>query len=148
MKALALGLNAHALVAAALETRLVRESGRYLIASATALACDLLVYAVLLHLQCVPPAAGALGYAAGMIAHYVLSAGWVFPDLDRRRRTLPTFVRFIATGLWGLGLTTAAIWTLTGAGLCGAFAAKVVAVGISYVAVFALRRTYVFAVRS
>jgi putative flippase GtrA len=148
VKGLALGLTAHASVAALLETRVVRESGRYLVASATALACDLLVYVVLLQLECGPPMAGAIGYAAGMVAHFVLSAGWVFPDLDHRRRTLPTFLRFIATGLWGLALTTAAIWALTSAGLCGAFAAKVVAVGISYVAVFAMRRTYVFAVRS
>ena len=147
MKALTLGLAANTWVTAALEARLVRESGRYLIASATALGCDLLVYAVLLRLQCMPPVAGALGYAAGMIAHYVLSAGWVFPDLGQRRRTLPTFAKFIATGVYGLGLTTAAIWMLTGAGLCGAYAAKVVAVAISYVAVFALRRAYVFAVR-
>ena len=148
MKALTLGLAANTLATAALETRLGRESGRYLIASATAFACDLLVFAVLLPLQCVPPVAGALGYAAGMIVHYVLSAGWVFPDLGRRRRALPTFAKFIATGVCGLGLTTTAIWALTGAGLCGAYAAKIVAIGISCVAVFALRRAYVFAVRS
>jgi len=53
--------------------------------------------------------------------------------------------KFVATGLLGLGLTSGLIGALTGAGLCGAYTAKIVAIAVSTVTVFAVRRTYVFA---
>ena len=121
------------------------QGARYLIASAAALACDVAVYALLLRSGLAAAAAGTIGYGVGLLVHYSLSAAWVFPDRGGRRRTVPTFAKFAATGVLGLAMTTTIIAVL--AGLCGAIAAKMMAVGVSYVAVFVLRRLYVFAPR-
>jgi len=121
-----------------------RESSRYLLVSGFALCCDLAVYATLIFAGLTAAAAGAVGYAVGLIVHYVLSAWWVFPDREGRRRTVPTLAKFVATGLIGLTLTSAVIGVLTRNGLMGAFTAKGIAVAFSYVAVFMLRRAYVF----
>src|SRR5215469_5831087 len=117
-----------------------RQGARYLVVSAVALGCDLSVYAFGLKAALAP---GALGYSGGLILHYVLSAFWVFPDPMGRRRTKTTLAKFVATGLLGLGLTSGLIGALTGAGLCGAYTAKIVAIAVSTVTVFAVRRTYV-----
>ena len=122
-----------------------RQGARYLLVSAVALGFDLFIYAVGLKASLAAAAAGALGYSGGLIIHYLLSALWVFPDPMRRRRTKATLAKFVASGLLGLGLTSGLIGTLTGAGLCGAYAAKIVAIAVSTVSVFAVRRAYVFA---
>jgi putative flippase GtrA len=129
----------------AVRDRLVDQNARYLVASITALACDLLVYTMLVRLDAIPGAAGAIGYSCGLAIHYALSATWVFPDPTRQRRTAPTFAKFAATGLSGLLLTGGTIAALTGAGLCGPYQAKAIAVVVSYAVVFVLRRAYVFA---
>ena len=124
--------------------RLGAESIRYFLVSAVALGCDLAVYAGLIAGGAMAAAAGVLGYAFGMVVHYALSAYWVFPDVDGTRRTAPTLVKFAATGLLGLMTTAAIIDGLTRHHIAGAFAAKGVAVVSAYLAVFILRRTYVF----
>jgi putative flippase GtrA len=121
------------------------QGARYLVASAVALGCDLSVYGMLLEASLRAVMAGTLSYMAGLIVHYGLSASWVFPDPAGGRRTPPTLAKFVATGLLGLGMTAGLIGMLTGAGLCGAYAAKAVAIAVSTVTVFAMRRTYVFA---
>ncbi len=136
---------ANPVTAALAQGGLVGQSARSLVASAAALGGDLIVYAILVQAQLAPAAAGAVGYSFGLVLHYSLSAGWVFPDRARRRRAAPTFVKFAATGLLGLALTAAIIGALTGAGLCGAYIAKAIAVALSYLSVFTLRRLYVFA---
>jgi len=122
-----------------------RQGVRYLVVSAVALGCDLSVYALCLQAALAAPAAGALGYSGGLLVHYLLSALWVFPDPVGTRHTKATLAKFAATGLLGLALTSGLIGTLTGAGLCGAYAAKIVAIAASTVTVFAVRRAYVFA---
>jgi putative flippase GtrA len=122
-----------------------RQGVRYLVVSAVALGCDLSIYAMGLKASLAAAAAGALGYSGGLMIHYMLSTFWVFPDPEGRRGTAATLVKFVATGLLGLALTTGLIGTLTGAGLCGAYAAKIVAIAVSTVTVFAVRRAYVFA---
>ena len=121
------------------------QSCRYFVTSLLALACDLLVYTGLLRIGLIAAAAGAIGYLAGLCLHYRLSASWVFPDPARRRRALPTFAKFAASGLMGLIMTTTVIGGLTMSGISGAFPAKAVAVGLTYIAVFLVRRRYVFA---
>ena len=128
--------------------RLSGESLRYLAVSAVALGCDVAVYASLIGSGTGATAAGAAGYAIGLIVHYVLSARWVFPDAERTRRTAPTLAKFVATGLVGLATTAAIIDVLTHNHIAGAFTAKAAAVATAYVAVFLLRRTYVFAPRA
>jgi putative flippase GtrA len=122
-----------------------RQSIRYGLASTLALAFDVAVYAVALRLAAAPAAAGAIGYATGLLVHYALSSCWVFPDRTGDRRVLPTFAKFGASGLMGLIMTTTVIGALTVSGVSGAFAAKAAAVGLTYVAVFLVRRRYVFA---
>jgi putative flippase GtrA len=124
------------------------ESLRYLVVSAVALGCDVAVYATLLGSGTRATAAGAAGYMLGLLVHYALSARWVFPDAEGTRRTAPTFVKFVATGLIGLATTAAIIDALTRSQLAGAYAAKAAAVVAAYVVVFLLRRGYVFAERT
>jgi putative flippase GtrA len=121
------------------------ESIRYFVVSAVALGCDLAVYAGLIKGGAMAAAAGALGYALGMLVHYALSTYWVFPDVDGTRRTAPTLVKFAATGLLGLMTTAAIIDVLTRHHIAGAYAAKGAAVVSAFLAVFILRRMYVFA---
>ncbi|HXW26045.1 MAG TPA: GtrA family protein [Xanthobacteraceae bacterium] len=121
------------------------ESIRYLLVSAVALGCDVAVYASLIVSGVMATAAGAAGYVFGMLVHYALSARWVFPDADGSRRTMPTLVKFCATGLIGLATTAAIIDVLTRHEIAGAAAAKAAAVVSAYLVVFILRRAYVFA---
>lgn len=121
------------------------ESARYLVASVVALAVDVAAYTLLVQAGVVPSGAGAAGYLVGLLVHYRLSAAWVFPGADRRM--VPTLAKFVASGLIGLVTTAAIIAALTMSGLAGAFVAKAIAVAVSFVAVFLIRRIYVFAVR-
>ena len=124
------------------------ESLRYLVVSATALGCDVAVYASLIGSGVMATVAGAAGYLMGIFIHYGLSARWVFPDAAGKRRTAPTLTKFVATGLIGLAATTTIIDVLTRNHIAGAFLAKAAAVVTAYVLVFLLRRTYVFADRA
>ena len=124
--------------------RLSGESLRYFIVSAIALGCDVAVYATLVESGTRATVAGASGYSLGILVHYVLSNRWVFPDIDGMRRTAPTFAKFLATGLLGLATTSAIIDVLTRHHVAGALAAKAAAVVMASLAVFLLRRTYVF----
>jgi putative flippase GtrA len=128
----------------ALRVGLWGQSGRYLLASVVALAVDFLIYALLLGAGLIATAAGVLGYCCGLGAHYVLSARWVFKERMASPRTWLTFAKFVATGLVGLTLTAAIIAILTNSELCGVYLAKLAAVAVAYVAVFFLRRSYVF----
>ena len=121
------------------------ESLRYLAVSALALGFDVAIYASLIAIGIMATAAGAAGYLMGIFVHYMLSARWVFPDAAGTRRTGPTFAKFVLSALIGLAATTTIIDVLTRNHLAGAFAAKAAAVVTSYVLVFLLRRTYVFA---
>ena len=121
-----------------------RQGARYLVVSAVALGFDLSIYALGLRASLAAPAAGALGYSGGLMIHYVLSAFWVFPDPMGQRRIRVTLLKFFATGLLGLALTSGLIGTLTDARLCGPYVAKLVAIAVSTVTVFAVRRAYVF----
>jgi putative flippase GtrA len=121
------------------------ESLRYFLVSALALGCDVAVYMGLVGSGIMATAAGATGYLMGIFAHYALSARWVFPDAAGTRRTAPTLAKFVAAGLVGLATTAAIIDLLTRNHIAGALAAKAAAVATSYVVVFLLRRTYVFA---
>jgi putative flippase GtrA len=120
------------------------ESLRYLVVSATALGCDVAVYATLLVSGIGPTVAGAAGYSFGGLVHYALSSRWVFPDTAGTRRIAPTFAKFLATGFLGLATTAAIIDVLTRQH-AGPFVAKAAAVVTAYLVVFLLRRTYVFA---
>ncbi|HWU04540.1 MAG TPA: GtrA family protein [Novosphingobium sp.] len=125
---------------------MARESGLYLFASLVALGADMACFMLLLHAQTAPWAASALAYGLGVGAHWALSARLVFaaslaPAGMARRRQQGLFA---ASALAGLALTSG----IVGAGAAGGLdprLAKGVAVGVSFLATWALRRLVVFA---
>ncbi|RTL66447.1 MAG: GtrA family protein [Hyphomicrobiales bacterium] len=119
---------------------------RYVGVSVAALAADTCVYLGLAWSGLPPVAAGAAGYLVGLAAHYILSVALVFDAEASGKRQRRLVAEFVASGLFGLALTTCVISMATGLGLA-LLAAKVVAVALSFAAVYMLRRSVVFAAR-
>ncbi|MBS0235074.1 MAG: GtrA family protein [Proteobacteria bacterium] len=125
--------------------RIMPQLSRYSAVSVLALAVDFGVYVGLCRSAVNAPVAGIVGYAAGMLAHYVLSSTFVF-DVNHSQKSMQRrFVGFMASGLLGLMLTGAVIAALTEYFAAPAIVAKAVAVVMSFLAVFLLRRWIVFA---
>ena len=119
---------------------------RYILSSAGALAVDMSVFMALFHLGLFPAAASALGYMAGIAAHWLLSSRAVFTDsvAARGRKRDRQKALFLGSALAGLAITTA----IVGAGdLMGIDArlAKLVAIAISFQATYLMRKKVVFA---
>ncbi len=125
---------------------LVPLISRYMFVSVAALLLDLSVFLMTTRLEILRPAlAGVIGYTLGLLCHYVLSTRFVFDvaaSLKTRRRL---FAEFVASGVLGLIVTWAIIHTATEWFGVGPFAAKAIAVVVSFCAVFQLRRAVVFA---
>ncbi|WP_340267579.1 GtrA family protein [Sphingobium mellinum] len=116
---------------------------RYLLASICALCADMLLFLALLRLNLHPAAAGFVGYSVGLLLHWMISVRFVF--LSDRRATHGQRVGFILSALIGLGITTSLITGLNAAGLAPAIA-KLMAVPVSFLSVYAIRKYGVFAV--
>src|SRR5262245_46546953 len=116
--------------------------------SALAVATDTLIYMglVLSHIRAV--LAGILAYAIGMVLHFVLSCRYVFNAAVARKSEERLFTEFVINGFVGMGLTASVIWIMTEVLHEGAAVAKVMAVGLSFFAVFILRRSVVFTARA
>lgn len=119
---------------------------RYLLSSAGALAVDMSLFMALFHLGMFPAAASALGYAAGIIAHWLLSSRTVFtdrlaargPGRDRQKAL------FLGSAFAGMAITTA----IVGAGdMMGVDPrlAKLIAIAVSFQATYFMRKKVVFA---
>ena len=118
---------------------------RYVIASVDALAVDMGCFLALLTLGVWPAAAGAAGYATGILAHWIMSSRAVFTDSvapggEARMRQKALFV---ASALVGLALTFAIVWSGDVAGMDPRLA-KLIAVAVSFVATWLLRSRVVF----
>jgi len=118
---------------------------RYVLASVGALAVDMGAFLAGLALGVPAVAASVLGYALGIAAHWVLSSTVVFADdvaaagaARRRQQAL-----FVASALVGLGVTALVVGGLARLGL-DPRAAKLAAVGISFVVTWLLRQRVVF----
>ena len=118
---------------------------RYLIASVGALAVDMGCFLALLALGTWPATASALGYCAGIVAHWLLSSRAVFADTvaasgvaRMRQKTM-----FVVSALLGLGLTAGIVWAGDAAGL-DPRGAKLVAIALSFAATWVLRSRIVF----
>jgi putative flippase GtrA len=121
------------------------QLSRYSVVSLLALAADFGIYIALCALAVNAPVAGVTGYAIGMIAHYALSTAFVF-DVAHAQKSAPRrLVEFAASGLLGLILTGFVIAILTDVFAASAIMAKAAAVGVSFLAVFLVRRQFVFA---
>lgn len=117
---------------------------RYLAASIIALAIDVALFSTLLALWIDPTAASAVGYCAGIVVHWLVSANLVFVGKTRDGAGLHIQrALFAGSALAGLAITVTTVELLGRAGF-HAIAAKSITVGISFVAVYAMRKWGVF----
>jgi putative flippase GtrA len=117
---------------------------RYLAASIIALAFDVALFASLVALGIDPTIASAAGYCAGIIVHWMVSANIVFTGKTRDGTALHIQrALFAGSALVGLGITVATVEILGRFGV-HAIPSKGVAIGISFVAVYAMRKWGVF----
>lgn len=118
---------------------------RYILASVGALAVDMGTFLALLSASVPPVAASALGYAVGIVVHWILSSRKVFADhvatggIERTRQK----AMFVISALIGLGVTMMIVGSTTAAGL-DPRAAKLVAIGVSFAVTWLLRKRVVF----
>ena len=117
---------------------------RYLLASVTALAFDVALFSTLVALGTDPTIASAVGYCAGIVVHWTVSANVVFTGKTRAGAALHIQrALFAGSALVGLAITVATVELLDRFGF-HAITAKGVAVGVSFVAVYAMRKWGVF----
>jgi putative flippase GtrA len=115
---------------------------RYLLASLCALSGDMLLFLALLRLEIPPAAAGAVGYIGGLLLHWLISVRFVFTSV--RRPTHGQRLGFAMSAGVGLAITTGLIGALGAAGLAPALA-KLFAIPVSFLSVYAIRKYGVFA---
>lgn len=122
---------------------------RYLAASVAALAVDMGSFLALLALGMLAAPAAALGYSAGIVAHWLLSSRAVFTDgvADRGPQRTRQKAMFVVSALLGLGLTTLIVGTGTAFGADPRLA-KLVAIAASFTLTWLLRSKVVFAAPS
>jgi putative flippase GtrA len=118
---------------------------RYAVVSALALALDFTVFIAINGALGHPTVAGVAGYGCGIVLHYYLSRRFVFDTDGSPKSSRRMFSEFLASGLVGLAATAAVIAVATGVLGVPALAAKVVAAGASFLGVYLIRRTIVFA---
>lgn len=118
---------------------------RYLLASIGALAVDMGLFLALLAMGMWPAWAGAVGYCAGIAAHWIMSSRAVFVGsvadggMARQRQK----ALFVGSALVGLALTTLVVWAGHAAGMDPRLA-KLAAIAISFAATWLLRSRVVF----
>lgn len=128
-------------IARLVDVRLIR----YVLASAGALAVDTGSFLALMTVGIAPVAASAIGYCAGIAAHWLLSSRTVFtetvapPGAERtRQKSL-----FVGSALVGLALTTIIVARFDLAGADPRIG-KAVAIAVSFVVTWLLREKIVF----
>lgn len=119
---------------------------RYVAASAVALGIDMSLFLAAIAAGMPPVPAAAVGYSAGVLAHWWLSSRAVFSDRlaafrDARRRQQ---AMFLASALVGLAITVAVVGLGSRSGLDPRLA-KIAAVALAFQATYLLRRRIVFA---
>jgi putative flippase GtrA len=121
---------------------------RYFLASAGALAVDMGCFLALLAAGMWPASASAVGYCAGIVAHWLLSSRAVFTDTVAARGLARTRQKalFVVSALVGLGVTTVIVWSADAAGIDPRLA-KIAAIGISFAITWLLRAKVVFGQR-
>ena len=119
---------------------------RYLVASALALGLDMSTFLLTLRSGVDPVGAAVAGYVVGLAAHWFMSSRLVFASHLAGRGMVRVQQQglFIGSALVGLAITM----TIVGLGtMLGAQPqiAKGIAVGVSFLVTYVLRRTIVFA---
>lgn len=121
------------------------QLSRYAVVSVAALAIDFAVFLLLNGAVGYPTLSGVAGYACGIVVHYRLSRRFVFDAAGSRKSAQRMFSEFVASGLLGLAVTAAVIALATGGLGLAPLNAKILAAAASFVGVFIVRRTIVFA---
>lgn len=118
---------------------------RYVLVSGLALTLDFSVFLGLNGLIGHPTFSGVCSYGAGIVLHYVLSRRFVFDVRRSPKAAHRLFVEFVASGIVGLLATAGVIALATGMLGIAPIAAKLLAAAASFIGVFLIRRTIVFA---
>jgi len=121
------------------------QLSRYAVVSVLALAFDFAVFLFINNAIGQPTLAGVVGYACGIVLHYNLSRRFVFDAAPVQKSAQRLFGEFAASGLIGLAVTAGVIAAATGLLGLPPIVAKVLAAGASFLGVFVIRRTIVFA---
>lgn len=117
---------------------------RYLAASVIALVFDVGLFSSLVAMAIDPTIASAAGYGIGIVIHWMVSANIVFTGKTRDGTALQIQrALFAGSALVGLGITVSTVEILGRFGL-DPLASKAVAIGISFVAVYGMRKWGVF----
>ncbi len=123
---------------------------RYLFASICALATDMALFLALSHAGVPPVMAAFGGYVAGMVVHWSVSIRFVFlPGAGHPTPGHATHAQragFVASALFGMGITMAIVGSLSRIGIIPAFA-KMASIPVSFFTVYAIRKYGVFAAR-
>jgi putative flippase GtrA len=121
------------------------QFSRYALVSALALILDFAIYLLLAAGGTKVALAGALGYACGLALHYVLSVRYVFDARAAHKGQSRLFAEFAVSGFAGIAITALVIAAAVDTGGMPLLPAKALAVGVSFLVVFVLRRSVVFA---
>ena len=132
---------------ATLVSRIPTRLLTYAAVSVGALVADTGCYLALSWVGVAPALGGGFGYLVGLALHYVLSVTFVFDARQTGKRHQRLFAEFAASGLAGLALTIGVISIATGGLGLSLLPAKVIAVAVSFVAVYVMRKSLVFATR-
>jgi len=124
---------------------LLPQLSSYSVVSALALGLDFSVYLLLGAGGMTGALAGAIGYACGLAPHYTLSVRYVFDAAAAHKGQSRLITEFAISGLAGLAITALVIAATVDLGGMPLLPAKILAVGVSFLVVFALRRRVVFA---
>ncbi len=118
---------------------------RYALASVGALAVDLGSFLAFLALTIPAAGASALGYALGILAHWLLSSRAVFADslAQRGRERTRQKALFVISAMIGLALTTAIVG-LADLGGIDPRLGKLAAIVVSFAVTWMLRNKVVF----
>lgn len=115
----------------------------YIGVSVSALMADVTVYVLMLGFVSKAAYAAAFGFIIGVVTHYLVASRVAFPDRLEARGSAaeaPVMAKFFAAGATGLAVTPAIVWLLADSLGYHPYLAKAVAVGVSFVCVFAVLR--------
>jgi putative flippase GtrA len=127
--------------------RLMPELSAYTLVSAIALVVDLVIFQALTRGGMRAAMAGIGGYGVGLLLHYVLSARFVFTASHGSKTGPRRFFEFVVSGLIGIAITWVIIAAATEVLHLPPLIGKIAAVGVSFVVVFIVRKSVVFADR-
>jgi putative flippase GtrA len=125
----------------------VPQLSRYSLVSALALSLDFTTFLGLTKSGMSPPLAGVIGYVLGLGVHYLLSICLVFDAQGTGKLHTRLFGEYALSGVAGISITAFIIALATQTAGLAAPLAKLLAAPVSFLVVFALRRTVVFAKR-